>query len=278
MNRVGILAKRSPYNQQVASRVTFTVGVEAVNAINVALQVKTAGTRDVSRRVRLRAWLSSDANGDNILHGALMPTGGYAIGTDGTLFPGPQPANWLQAKATLIKDVTTAEQFSTSTTASFTINGKEYTKAAAVDLTFTAAHVVNANTFGVILVQVTAAGTISTKVPLATQLYASAALALAALPAPDAGNVALGYIAIANNAGTWTANTDDLTNASDVTTAAFVDAAESGALYPPTFDLLSEADGDIDITFSETLVRAPFYLNVQLPDGTVSTSGAITFT
>ena len=31
------------------------------------------------------------------------------------------------------------------------------------------------------------------------------------------------YLAIANNAGDWVANTDDLTNRSDLTTATFVD-------------------------------------------------------
>jgi hypothetical protein len=60
--------------------------------------------------------------------------------------------------------------------------------------------------------------------------YNSAALALAALPSPDSGNLAVGYIAIANNAGDWTANTDDLTNGSDVTTATFTD----GTAYQAT--------------------------------------------
>jgi hypothetical protein len=71
----------------------------------------------------------------------------------------------------------------------------------------------------------TPAGVISTKIPGATQTttmaYDTAALALAALPAVTAGNVAIGYIEIANNAGTWTANTDDMTAASDVTSATF---------------------------------------------------------
>ena len=49
-------------------------------------------------------------------------------------------------------------------------------------------------------VQINDAGTVSTKVPAATQAYDTAPLALAALPSADAGNVAIGYIAIANNA------------------------------------------------------------------------------
>lgn len=120
------------------------------------------------------------------------------------------------------------EKFKTTTVALYRITGVGFRKAATTALTFTAAHVVTASKFGIILVQINDAGTISTKVPAATpttaMAYNTAALALAALPSPDASNIALGYIAIANNAGDWTANTDDLTNGSDVTTATFVDA------------------------------------------------------
>ena len=57
-------------------------------------------------------------------------------------------------------------------------------------------------------------------------MYASAAAALAALPAVDAGNVSLGYIRINSKVNlAWTANTDDMTDGSDVTTATFVDGA-----------------------------------------------------
>ncbi len=118
------------------------------------------------------------------------------------------------------------EKFKTTTIAYWRRGGIQFTKAATTALVFTAAHVVTANKFGIVLVQINDAGTISTKTPGATQTtamaYDSAPLALAALPAVDAGNVALGYIAIANNAGTWTANTDDLTAASDITSATFV--------------------------------------------------------
>jgi hypothetical protein len=116
------------------------------------------------------------------------------------------------------------EKFKTTTEAKVSIAGAVITKAATTALVFSAAHVITANLYGVVLIQINAAGAISTKVPVSPQAYATAAAALAALPAPDAGNVALGYIAIANNAGDWTANTDDLANGVDVTTAAFVDA------------------------------------------------------
>jgi hypothetical protein len=123
----------------------------------------------------------------------------------------------------------TAEQFKTTNRFVGRLNGETFGKAATTGLTFTAAHVVTASKYGIILVQITPAGVFSTKVPAATpttaMAYNTAALALAALPAADAGNVAVGYIAIANNAGDWTANTDDMTAASDVTTATFTDVA-----------------------------------------------------
>lgn len=115
----------------------------------------------------------------------------------------------------------TAEKFKTNNRFVGRLNGETFGKAATTAIVFSAGHVVSSSKFGVILVQITPAGVVSTKVPGATQAYNSAALALAALPAVDAGNVAMGYIAIAAKAATWTANTDDLTNGSDLTTASF---------------------------------------------------------
>jgi type IV pilus biogenesis protein CpaD/CtpE len=129
----------------------------------------------------------------------------------------------LLAIGTLAIDAT-AEKFKTTSTAVVRIGSIQYSKAAETAIVFSASHVVSASKFGVILVQMTAAGVVSTKVPSGTQAYNSAPLALAALPAADSAKIALGYIAIAAKAATWTANTDDLTNASDLTTATFIDA------------------------------------------------------
>ena len=115
---------------------------------------------------------------------------------------------------------TVAEQFACATF-SYRIAGEIRVKAATGGLTFSAAHVVTANAFGVILVQIDVAGDITTKVPSTVQAHASAADALAALPAPDDGKLTIGHILIANNAGDWTANTDDMTNGGDVLTATF---------------------------------------------------------
>lgn len=132
----------------------------------------------------------------------------------------------LLAIGTLAIDAT-AEKFKTTTRSVIRLNGESAGMAAESAVVFTAAHVVTASKFGIILIQRTPAGVTSTKCPGATQTtamaYATAALALADLPAASAGNIAIGYIAIAAKAATWTANTDDMTNASDLTTATFVD-------------------------------------------------------
>ncbi len=62
---------------------SFIIGAEALNAIAVTIQLsdrKNGG--DMSERVGLAWYLSSDANGDAI---ATAPSSGIAIGTDGLL-------------------------------------------------------------------------------------------------------------------------------------------------------------------------------------------------
>lgn len=97
---------------------------------------------------------------------------------------------------------------------------------AGAGVAFSAAHVVSAGKFGVVLVQINAAGTISTKVPAATQAYDTAGEAVTNLPEADAANLAIGYLVIEALVGSaWTANTSDLTPASDVEAVTYVDTA-----------------------------------------------------
>jgi len=253
---------------------SFVVGVEGGNAINVAIQLKDAAGADLAVRGSMFAYLSNDANGDALVTNA--PSGGTAIGTDGLLVPvTPALTSALLVDGNLTIDAV-PEKFKTTQTAAYVLNGVSYTKAATTALTFSAAHVITAAKFGVILVQINAAGAISTKVPGSPQAYNDAPTALAALPSADAGKIALGYIAIANNAGDWTANTDDLTDGSDLTTAAFNDATETTIGAPKAFWLTSEADGDIDITITEAGGYTA-YLALVLPTGKLAVSGAITF-
>lgn len=61
----------------------FTIGTEAANAINVAVQlVDRENGNDVSERVAVGWYLASDANGDAV---SAAPQTGIAIGTDGVL-------------------------------------------------------------------------------------------------------------------------------------------------------------------------------------------------
>jgi hypothetical protein len=102
-------------------------------------------------------------------------------------------------------------------TFTYIIDGVLYTKTAAVGIDFTAAHVCALGKFLAILVEINAAGTVATKIPLvdarsqtASQGYDTATEAIAALPPVTPGKVALGYILIEADTGTWTANTDDM--------------------------------------------------------------------
>lgn len=62
--------------------VEFTVGTEALDVINVAGQVVDANGDDVAQAYMLQMWLS-DAPGGAVA--AAAPSGGIAIGTDGTI-------------------------------------------------------------------------------------------------------------------------------------------------------------------------------------------------
>lgn len=127
-----------------------------------------------------------------------------------------------------------ATKFKTTTIAAFTIAGVTYTKAATDALVFSTAGTINtagaATTahWGAWLVQIDAAGTISTKAVgggTTDQDYATEALAIAALPAVDAGNIQLGYITVQGLASTeWVAATGNLTvggGAGNVTARSF---------------------------------------------------------
>lgn len=113
----------------------------------------------------------------------------------------------------------------------YRIENVNYSKGAvAAGSTFTAAHVIAASSWGAINLYVNIAGTIISRVPGSSQTgiqtYASAALAHAAADAiiyPDPyGACYIGRILINSDGTTWTANTDDMTNASDLTTATFI--------------------------------------------------------
>ncbi|KKN26111.1 hypothetical protein LCGC14_0877930 [marine sediment metagenome] len=116
----------------------------------------------------------------------------------------------------------------------YAIAGVVYHKNASKLVAFTAAHVVSLDKWGAVLFQINAAGTISTKVVATPQAYANEAAARAALPSPDASNVAIATLIVEADAGTWTANTDDIKTAGDL---------EAFDLLPVTHDRLLSAPG-----------------------------------
>lgn len=71
--------------RKLHTHATLTVGTQAGDVINVAIQLTDAEGNNLAVRAGLFAYLSDDANGDSIAGTA--PSGGWAIGTDGLLIP-----------------------------------------------------------------------------------------------------------------------------------------------------------------------------------------------
>lgn len=62
----------------------FTIGTEATNIINVAIQIEDLMSgAEVGERMAFPFYMSDDANGDSIA--AAAASGGIAIGTDGVM-------------------------------------------------------------------------------------------------------------------------------------------------------------------------------------------------
>jgi hypothetical protein len=148
-----------------------------------------------------------------------------------------------------------AEQFTTSDF-KYVIDGTQY-ESTSSDNSFTFADTINtgadAGTFwGVWLVQINSSGTISTKSGggLDDQVYTSESLAINALPQVDSGNWPVGYITVESNTGaSWTANTDDLVEGSDCTSANFYNI--TSLLYVRYWEFLDDLS-DTAETFNAT--------------------------
>lgn len=155
-------------------------------------------------------------------------------------------ANCLVSKGTLAISAT-PEKFKTTTPLWWITGGLLKTKAITDLLVFSAANTINNGTaagffYGAWLVQVDAAGTVTTKPAggLADQVYATEAAAIAALPAADAAKVAIGYITVEAKTGAkWTATTDDLTAGSDCQTRAFYDATQPTSIFDSAMPVMA---------------------------------------
>ncbi len=171
----------------------------------------------INHSVPVRVDVSRLSSDEVDAHGFLKP--GVILTREGLL---PLEASYMLIGAALAIGSTTDEYSFGAFTA--VVDGRQFDVALDATKTLTAAHIVTALLFGVILVQSTPAGVVTTKVTLATQAYTTAALALDAALAEgaDAGNVLIGYIEIEADAGTWTGDTDDLIAAGDLTAVAFI--------------------------------------------------------
>ena len=72
-----------PVVQDELYTATFTIGTEADNVINVAIQLLDGAGNEMAQRSGIMAYLSDDANGDSIT--GTGPSSESAIGTDGVL-------------------------------------------------------------------------------------------------------------------------------------------------------------------------------------------------
>jgi hypothetical protein len=145
----------------------------------------------------------------------------------------------------------------------FRVNGVNLNKAAdAVGVAFTAVHKVAISKFGAIAININAAGTINTQINSAAQddtlAHDSALETLQYVQnasfLPPTDYVRIGYILIANDASLWTANSDDLTDGSDVTTATFIDITSS-------YKEIAEYDVNVD---DIARGRGTFFLSEKL--------------
>ncbi|KKM24213.1 hypothetical protein LCGC14_1607340 [marine sediment metagenome] len=139
----------------------------------------------------------------------------------------PVTLDRIQAGAALAIDAT-PEKFQVGAH-SIVVDGVKYSKSAATAIVFSAAHVCALDKFLAILVEEDTAGVVTTKVPLvdgrsqtASQGFDDSTAAVNALPPETPGKKRVGYILIEADGTTWTANTDDMTAASDVDNATFV--------------------------------------------------------
>lgn len=174
----------------------------------------------INHSVPVRVDVSRLSSDEVDAYGFLKP--GVILTREGKL---AQDASYMISGATLAIGTTVEEYSFLAFTAS--IDGQQFSVALDATKALTGAHLISLTKFGVILVQSTVAGVVTTKVVSVTQAYDTAAEALDAAEAegPDAGNVIIGHIAIEADAGIFTGITDDLTSGSDQTSVAFVQAA-----------------------------------------------------
>lgn len=214
----------SPRNaEQTKLRISWSAKQIGVTKLAIPTRIQIQGSPDDSGVI---SGLATPVNGD----GAVIPAG---------LGEGSTPADGKVAFGAF----------------PFRIGGVNKNKATdAVGMAFTAVHKVAISKFGAIAININAAGTINTQINSAAQTDTLAhdtalfALQKVQSPAflPPTDYVRIGYILIANDGDLWEANTNDLTDGGDVTTATFIDITSSYheiAEYDLTVDDVAKGEG-----------------------------------
>jgi hypothetical protein len=219
----------------------------------------TAGA--VSNAIRMPKYAKRMILENVIEHRAATPVSACEVAVQGSM-KGDDRDTGMITSATLAVD-STATKFGNAAFY-YRIAGTNYSKAADSDgNAFTAAHVIGDGAsalYGVINIYIDASGNFYSKVPLTPQIYATAELALAAAEAivTPSNLCYVGHILIQSDTSTWTANTDDMTDGSDLTTADFRSATSSFVTFQ------DGAGGDItdqmtatELTNGRSLVNIP---------------------
>jgi len=75
--------KKSPYRANQVQTCSFIIGADLGTTVNVAVQLKDERLENAAVKTNLYIYLSDDAVGDVLV--VTAPSGGWAIGTDGTI-------------------------------------------------------------------------------------------------------------------------------------------------------------------------------------------------
>ena len=199
-----------------------------------------------------------------VKHRAATPVSACEIAVQGSL-RGEDKDTGVITSATLAID-STATRYANAAFY-YRINGTTYSVAAdSAGNQFTAAHVIGDGAsalWGVINIYIDAAGTFVSLVPAATQIYATAELALTAAEAmaTPSAYCYVGHILINSDTSTWTAKTDDMTDASDLTTADFYSETSS------FINFTDNAGGDVTNNMTATeLTNGRSFVNIPVSD------------
>jgi len=157
----------------------------------------------------------------------------------------------------------------------FRINNTNYSKGAvSAGTALATGYAITTTKYGVVMVYISAAGTITYQYPAVTQAYATAALAMDAGDAMETTSdlCYIGRVLVYNNTGSeWNSQTDSFTDSDDVTTAIFIDASMDWYdVTTITFDATSLGNqGDISFTADKPLKYVRLNLSTLTGAGSV---------